>query len=336
MRPIPALVSNRIGWNLHNRPDHPLGIIKTMIQKEFPDFSCYDTIPPVVSVKENFDSLLVPEGHACRAESDTFYLTETTLLRTHTSAHQNDLLRKLVQPMFLVTGDVYRRDEVDAHHYPVFHQMEGVCLCDQPEKDLHLRLGNLLDKLFPNNERRVITSSFPFTDPSWEYEILLDERWVEVLGCGVVRKEILEQTGWGGYQGWAFGLGLERLAMILFGIPDIRLFWSKDERFTRQFRPGHIDQFEAYSSQPPCVKDISFWVPVEYYPNDFHAIVRDVGGDLVEDVRLIDEFRKSGRVSKTYRIILRSHDHTLTNDEAGAMITVIKVKTAKELGVEVR
>ncbi|MGH0124185.1 UNVERIFIED_CONTAM: hypothetical protein FKN15_054108 [Acipenser sinensis] len=94
--------------------------------------------------------------------------------------------------------------------------------------------------------------------------------------------------------GWAFGLGLERLAMILYNIPDIRLFWSKDERFLKQFRVSHIDQevtFQPLSKYPPLINDISFWLPSQgYSENDFYDLVRSIGGDLVEKVSLFDQF----------------------------------------------
>jgi phenylalanyl-tRNA synthetase alpha chain len=113
-----------------------------------------------------------------------------------------------------------------------------------------------------------------------------------VLGCGVIQQEIVRRAGKGETLGWAFGLGLERLAMVLFQIPDIRLFWSTDKRFTEQFEAGKISTFAPFSKYPPCYKDVSFWVDKEkgFNNNDFFEIVRGIGGDLVEQVELIDEF----------------------------------------------
>jgi phenylalanyl-tRNA synthetase alpha chain len=90
--------------------------------------------------------------------------------------------------------------------------------------------------------------------------------------------------------GWAFGLGLERIAMVLFSIPDIRLFWSTDPRFRSQFKPDTISTFKPYSKHPPCYKDVSFWAPPEFHENDFCEIVRDEAGDLVETVELVGFF----------------------------------------------
>jgi phenylalanyl-tRNA synthetase alpha chain len=102
---------------------------------------------------------------------------------------------------------------------------------------------------------------FPFTEPSFELEVKFNGDWLEVLGCGVIHDDVLIVSGRGGQVGWAFGLGLERLAMILFGIPDIRLFWSEDERFTSQFKKGIVTKFVPYSKYPLCYKDVSFWLP---------------------------------------------------------------------------
>lgn len=174
-----------------------------------------------------------------------------------------------------------------------------------------------------------------------------------MLGCGVVKQEVLINAEVPTQMGWAFGLGLERIAMLLFGIPDIRLFWSLDPRFLTQFADGkRIQQFVAFSKHPPCYKDVSFWIrsPVsgpsngspttvrEFHENDFMEVVRNAAGDLVEDVRLVDEFThpKSGKRSMCYRINYRSLERTLTNED----INILQAKTCDhlvaELGIELR
>ena len=151
--------------------------------------------------------------------------------------------------------------------------------------------------------------------------------------------------------GWAFGLGLERIAMLLFNIPDIRLFWSRDERFLSQFRAGEITRFEPFSKHPACYKDVAFWLPpaavtggsaaggaVPFHENDVMEIVRGIGGDLVEDVTLIDEFThpKTARKSMCYRINYRSLERTLTNEESNELNLKVREKLVEELGVELR
>jgi phenylalanyl-tRNA synthetase alpha chain len=149
---------------------------------------------------------------------------------------------------------------------------------------------------------------------------------MEVLGCGVIHEQVLNLSNRSDRRGWAFGLGLERLAMILFKIPDIRLFWTDDERFHRQFVDGSIIEFRAYSKYPPVFKDITFWTSNgddnnsggnEFVENDFFDLVRSIAGDLVEKIQLIDSFThpKTGRSSRCYRISYRSMDRSLTNEE---------------------
>ena len=132
------------------------------------------------------------------------------------------------------------------------------------------------DELFGPVEKRWIDEYFPFTEPSFELEIFYNGDWMEVLGCGVIHSGVLNNCGLQARHGWAFGLGLERLAMVLFSIPDIRLFWTDDSRFSKQFKAGEITTFKPYSKYPPCFKDISFWIPDGFEPNDFFEIGREV------------------------------------------------------------
>ena len=194
-----------------------------------------DDLSPIVSVAQNFDQLLIPAEHSSRSPSDTYYLQDAhSVLRTHTSAHQTQLMRA-GKRRFLVAGDVYRRDEVDASHYPVFHQMEGVRLFEEEGdrdavlQDLQGVLEGLARHLFGEVRMRWVQAFFPFTDPSLELEIHFQDQWMEVLGCGLIHPHILHAQQLGHLHGWAFGLGLDRLAMILFDIPDIRLFWSQGD-----------------------------------------------------------------------------------------------------------
>lgn len=136
-------ILSKVGCNLHNKQGHPLNLIRQKIQNHFynpqflnrhgtPLFAVFDSISPVVNSHQNFDSLLVPKDHVSRSKSDTYYINSQYLLRSHTSAHQEELV-KMGFDAFLVVGDVYRRDEIDASHYPVFHQVEGMRLFSGPE-----------------------------------------------------------------------------------------------------------------------------------------------------------------------------------------------------------
>ena len=144
----PKIIS-RVGVDLHNTPHHPLCIIKERIRDHFygsflnrrgnPLFSIYDNLSPIVTVQQNFDSVLVPKDHVSRKKGDNYYINRDYMLRAHTSAHQHELVRSGLDA-FLVAGDVYRRDEIDTSHYPVFHQMEGVKLFTPHEVKLGLGL----------------------------------------------------------------------------------------------------------------------------------------------------------------------------------------------------
>lgn len=365
---VPPHIAALVGRGLHVRPDHPIGIVRAKIQEYFANLSTtttavtykiYDAEDPIVTTTQCFDDLRIPPDHPGRSPSDTYYVTDTTLLRTHTSAHQSEHLRSRECDAFLCAGDVYRRDEIDSSHYPAFHQLEGVRLfpveemkgaegivgegwttspeCGVVAADLKSTLEGLMDHLFGETEKRWSEDYFPFTTPSYELEIKYEGRWLEVLGCGVIHEEVLAMSDRGDRRGWAFGLGLERLAMILFEIPDIRLFWTDDARFVSQFKEGKIKKFVPYSKYPPVYKDIAFWIPVDYVENDFYELARGVAGDIVERMELIDEFtnEKKGKTSKCYRITYRSMDRSLTNEEVDALQEEVRVKV-EGLGVEVR
>mmetsp|Transcript_6350 Transcript_6350/g.11319 ORF Transcript_6350/g.11319 Transcript_6350/m.11319 type:complete len:450 (+) Transcript_6350:55-1404(+) len=368
-------IASLVGRDLHLHRAHPIGIIRANIQEYFAslsrttstDYKVFDAEDPIVTSEQCFDDLLIPPDHPGRAPSDTYYVTDSTLLRTHTSAHQSQHLRSGVDA-FLCSGDVYRRDEIDATHYPAFHQMEGVKLMDQSlmegangmageewlnspecqivESDLKSTLEGLMDHLFGSStQKRWNEDHFPFTQPSFELEIYHNGEWMEVLGCGVIHEQVLDLSNRSDRRGWAFGLGLERLAMILFKIPDIRLFWTDDKRFHGQFEEGKIVEFQPYSKYPPVFKDIAFWTSkadnksgdFAFVENDFFDLVRSIAGDLVEKIELIDSFThpKTGRSSRCYRISYRSMDRSLTNDEIDALQFQLRDE-CPSLGCELR
>uniref|UniRef100_G3NBE4 Phenylalanine--tRNA ligase, mitochondrial n=1 Tax=Gasterosteus aculeatus TaxID=69293 RepID=G3NBE4_GASAC len=397
----------KVGRNLHNQTHHPVWLMKERIKAHFysayvgrwgnPLFSVHDNLSPVVTVEQNFDSLLIPPDHPSRKRGDNYYLNRRMMLRAHTSAHQRELVSSGLDA-FLLAGDVYRRDEIDASHYPVFHQMEGVRLFSNhelfsgvqhgeelslfeaggrrsPHKqethsleavkllefNLKTTLARLVTHLFGQElEVRWVDCYFPFTHPSFELEVRFQGDWMEVLGCGVMEQELLTSAGAGGKAGWAFGLGLERLAMVLYGIPDIRLFWSRDERFLGQFRVEEVHQPVCFQvknqagnphlvqlccfpevSTPPLLNDISFWLPEDrgdFAENDFYELVRSIGGDLVEKVSLVDQFThpKTGRRSQCYSIIYRHMERTLTQQEVRLVHEQIERTAETELGVQGR
>ena len=389
---ITSGIIEKVGRNLHNDPLSPLCITKKKIElycneyallknknnKKYhhPKFNLFNNLSPIVRPYECFDELRVPSDHVSRSKSDTYYISNNELLRTHTSAHQCSLMAS-GEIAFLCSGDVYRRDEVDSSHYPVFHQMEGVRLYPNEHWDPSLTLderkaivaddlkdllSGLTRHLFGQNiEMKWSNDYFPFTEPSFELEVLFNDKWLEVLGCGVIHDDVMVNAGINSNNnsnsnsndnvprvGYAFGLGLERLAMVLFDIPDIRLFWSKDDRFKDQFKSGDIVKFTPYSKYPMTSRDVSFWLPnsinnegiqVEIvHDNDIHEIIRNIAGDIVEKVELFDEFThpKNHKKSQAYRITYRHMDRSLTNEEVDEIQTEVRQTLEKELGVQLR
>ncbi|CAI0604608.1 unnamed protein product [Linum tenue] len=205
-------------------------------------------------------------------------------------------------------------------------------------EDLKKCLEGLARHLFGAVEMRWIDAYFPFTNPSFELEIYFQEKWMEVLGCGVTEQEILRNNGQLDSVAWAFGLGLERLAMVLFDIPDIRLFWTTDERFTSQFTKGKMGiKFKPFSKFPPCYKDMSFWINESFTENNLCEVVRGVAGDLAEEVQLIDNFtNKKGMTSHCYRIAYRSMERSLTDEEINELQRKVREQVETKLNVELR
>jgi phenylalanyl-tRNA synthetase alpha chain len=199
-----------------------------------------------------FDALNTPADHPARNEQDTFYLPDGRLLRTHTSTVQIRTMESAPPPIRVIApGAAYRRDEIDATHSSQFHQIEGLYVDESVSvADLKGTLEFFLRELFgADTAVRFRPHYFPFTEPSFEIDVKSSalkggEQWVEVCGCGMVHPAVFEAVnqsrGDNAYDpekwtGFAFGLGMDRLAMILFDIPDIRLFAQNDLRFLRQF-----------------------------------------------------------------------------------------------------
>lgn len=202
--------------------------------------------PEVESDYYNFEALNIPPDHPARAEHDTFYFADGNLLRTHTSPVQIRVLEGREPPVRIIApGRVYRCDS-DATHSPMFHQVEGLLVDREVAfSDLMGHLEEFLRRFFERDdlEIRFRSSYFPFTVPSAEVDIRFagerDEHsgWLEVLGCGMVHPNVFRAVGvddeeWTGY---AFGMGVERLAMLRYGVDDLRVFFDNDLRFLRQF-----------------------------------------------------------------------------------------------------
>ena len=208
--------------------------------------------PEVETVHYNFDALNTPENHPARDPQDTFFVTDSILLRTQTSPMQVRTMEKVKPPVkVIVPGKVYRRDQVDATHSPLFHQCEGLYV-DEGITFAHLK-GVLTEfaMTFYGRDRKVRFRPhyFPFTEPSAEMDVSCmicsgagcrvckNEGWIEILGAGMVHPNVLKAAGYDDpkLSGFAFGLGVDRIVMLKYGMEDLRLMFENDLRFLRQF-----------------------------------------------------------------------------------------------------
>lgn len=234
--------------------EHPLHITRRLMEQAFLNmgFSIVEG-PDIESDYYNFQCLNLPEDHPARDMQDSMYVTENILLRTHTSPMQARTLQshKPNEPIKIIApGKVYRCD-YDATHSPVFHQMEGM-IVDKGIRfsDLKGMLEDFLRNIFgPETKVRFRASYFPFTEPSAEVDISCvmcggkgcrvcsHTGWLEILGCGMVNPNVLRMNGYDPnvVSGFAFGMGVERIAMLKYGIDDLRLFYENDMRFLKQF-----------------------------------------------------------------------------------------------------
>ena len=319
--------------------------------KDFDDIK----IPEVVPADVSFDLFDFPKDHPARSTSDTYYVDDKNILRTHDTVMWYyylalpDIRKKIEEgrPLGVVCyGKVYRKDEIDNRHMNVFHQMGGLYLVSDKEKtltldDLKAVLTEIVESMFGVGvKHRFNVDTFPYTDPSLEVEVDVGGQWIEILGGGMPKKSVLKNFNLEGYNGWAFGFGLERLAIIIMKLPDIRLLWSKDPRVTEQLKLGHI--FKEVSKYPPVVRDISFVVNNNFVPNNYFDLIREVvGDDMVEEVKLLDKYEDTKKfgakhLSYTYRIVYRSREKTLTNNEVDALHKKLEKTTMQNYGAEIR
>ena len=339
MSNIPESIHTKRTRKLHLVPNHPIEIIKKLILTELvtsPETFVSDTLPEEVTVQCNFDDLLTPLDHPSRSRSDTYYVDETTVLRSHMTAHQTTLLKD--NDSYVIVGDVYRKDECDSRHAPVFHQIDGAKLFpgsttdEELVADLHTTLDRVITKLFPGCSYRWSEDKFPFVYSGEQVDVEYQRRDLEILGAGLIRPEILAACGKGDRKGWAFGMGLDRLAMILFNIPDIRLLWSTDVRFLGQFEGGNIVTFKPYPVVEAIECDVSFFIPANQVVdgkwsllNDFCEVVREVAGDAISEVKLLDQFvHPTKGHSHTFRLTYQCLDTEEKNHSRHREMTLVQ------------
>jgi phenylalanyl-tRNA synthetase alpha chain len=357
--------------DLSRTPGSPLyeivqAVLNTQSLKGFDNI----VIPEIVPTSIIFDLFDFAADHPARSTSDTYYADEKNVLRPHDTVmwyyytqlpEVKDRIARREKLGVVCYGKVYRKDEIDRKHMNTFHQFGGWYMTPADTDsltidDLRNALSEIIKSVFGTSAHyRFLDDTFPYTDPSLQVEVWVgpgapttessDEpgpdggRWIEILCGGMTKQSVFNKFGVEGYNAWAFGFGLERLAIISMGLPDIRLLWSTDERVKKQLHMGN--KFVEVSKYPPVIRDISFVVPKSFVPNNYFDLVRDIAGDLVEQVELIDEYENEEKFGKdkksyAYRIIYRSSDRTLTNEEVDVLHHNIEKETAKEFGAVVR
>lgn len=344
--------------DLTKKENSPVKILVDQIINlpRFKDFDLVD-FPRIVTVEDNFDILNTPKNHPSRRETDTYYVTENDILRTQMTVmwpyylRDKDVLKRLKKERYIAAlsaGIVFRKDEIDRKHFPAFHQIDFLYICEKSQKIITVKeLENVqadsIKAIFgPNTEYRFLVDFFPFTDPSIQLEIKFNDQWMEVTGAGLVHIQCLKNFGIDPeiYNGWAFSFGVERLVMIKMGINDIRIFWSEDPRITSQFKDIN-SKFKEVSKYPETSRDISFVINKNINLNNYYEIVRDFAENLIEEVKIIDSYedeKKFGEDKKSYtfRIVYRSPERTLTSDEINKIQEEIRRKTEQELSAVLR
>lgn len=359
-------------------------IVNNVINSPF--YKSFDRIevPQIVSEFETFDLFNFPEDHVARRPSDSYFINKSSdkknsiLLRPHTSVmwyhylvewNAKVELEKNWEAKALSWGKVYRVDELDKTHHECFHQIDGL-LITAKEKEIITQetlkkvLSNTIIALFWENiKMRFNEDSFPYTTDSLEVEVDYNWKWVEVLWAWIVHPSVFiklwidpEKYNW-----LAFGFWIERLAISLKKIPDIRIFWSQDPRITKQW--WNFEPYKEVSSYPPVYKDISMIVPKAKFQkdleeekksweleltrnteSDFFAItwiIRDVSWDLIEEVKITDIYEDDEKFwennkSLSLKITFRSIERTLTNEEINKIYFEIREKLEKNLEYKLR
>tara|TARA_B100001758_G_C18411290_1_gene615900 strand:- start:2113 stop:3135 length:1023 start_codon:yes stop_codon:yes gene_type:complete len=239
---------------------HPLSIVENKIIDIFKLLGFnLQTGPEIEDDWHNFSALNMPENHPARDMQDTFFINKSPdlLLRTHTSSVQIRFMENNPPPIRIISpGRVFRNEDISARSHCLFHQIEGLAIDENINfSDLKLIIQEFVNRLFGENKKiRFRPSFFPFTEPSAEVDIYwgLDTEtdkkitkgtgWLEIMGCGMVDPNVLKNVKINNekYSGFAFGMGIERIAMLLYQIDDIRLFYENDIRFLKQFKSSHI------------------------------------------------------------------------------------------------
>ena len=342
--------------------------------------------PEVVNEYATFDLFFFPKDHVARRPSDSFFIEKnedtkkSILLRPHTTVvwyyylieqWGKEKLYQTWEVKVLSYWKVYRVDNLDKTHHQVFHQIDGFKIVEKSKEmitqsTLKEVLTQTIQAIFGTDVKiRFSEDNFPYTVESLEAEVFYDWEWLEVLGAGIINPEVFKML-WidpEKYNWWAFWFGIERLAMLLKWVPDIRIFWSNDPRITKQWWEKD-KKFEEVSKYPPVYKDVSFIVPKDRFIKDeeetkkkwtiqvkdehhfweISNVIRDAmweKQDLVEEVIITDIYENDkkfweNRKSVTIKIKFRSFERTLTNEEINKVYFKIRDMIESRLWYELR
>ncbi len=300
---------------------------------------------PITTVANNFDRLRFPKDNTGRSSIYTRYVSHDTVLRTHTSAMIPDVLQKARERgvddyLVICPGICYRRDVVNKTHCGEPHQLD-IWRVRKGEPRLERQalislIETVISLVVPGCEYRANEVKHPYTINGLEVEILVKGEWLEVLECGEAHPEVLNDAGLNPeeYSGLAMGMGLDRLVMIIKGIDDIRILRSEDPRIKRQM--ANLDHYQPVSKYPPVRQDMSFSVANECTEEDICEAIRDAMDDkveILEEVTILSETAyddlppqaiqrlgiKPGQKNILARIVLRSHERSLLQEEANEL-----------------
>jgi len=338
--------------DLSRKEWHPIKMITDII-KDIEIFHNFDSIeiPEVVWTYETFDVLWFPIDHPARSTSNTYYIDKNKILRTHMTVmwyyyfnqqSVRDRLEKQWEVWALSHGKVYRKDWADKNHFQIFHQVEWLYVCAKAKQQIGKEklidiLSNITGSLYGKEHEIIIKEHiFPYANLSIKAKMKFGENRLDILWVSMVNGDVLD-TLWvdsNKYNWLAFGAGIERLAMIKKWIPDIRILFSEEPRITKQ--RGNLNQkYEETSKYPSIYRDISCIIAKDIWVNNVFDTIRDEAWNLVEEVKQLDTYENEkkfgkGNVGYTYRVVYRSHERTLLNDEINGIQRKIRETLVKK------
>ncbi|MGF7229036.1 MAG: hypothetical protein ACQR33_03560 [Candidatus Saccharibacteria bacterium] len=300
---------------------------------------------PIVAIEDNYDNLLISKDNISRSSTYTHYVDKEHVLRTHTSAHLPGILRELSRRsdwedvVILLPGLAYRRDVSDKKHVSEVHMLEMWRVVKNSKRqpvikdDLLTVVNGVAATAAPGWKLRIIDSPHPYTNGGIEVNAVRGDRDIEILECGLIKDDILANAGLDPktHSGWALGMGLDRLVMILKDIPDVRYLRSTNPKIAEQMI--NLEHYQEVSNQPAIRRDMSYSVPERYVEEDISADIRDALGDksdTLEEVEILGETSyedlpdiarerlgcQPGQKNVLIRITLRHLERSITNDEA--------------------